>query len=161
MARPALSIEVQVECARWKKAWPGVARDMTDFLRRVAGRTDLLKTSPSGTVALVLADDTRLKNLNSTFRGKAKPTNVLSFPDSDFPPGGIAVAFETVSAEARAQGKSFVNHSKHMILHGFLHLLGYDHVKPREARLMEGMEIAILCDLGIPNPYLIEYKFRA
>lgn len=161
MARAALTIEIQIECAKWKKAWPSLSRDVTAFLRAAARRDDLLKVRPSGVVALVLADDRRLKELNSTFRGKAKPTNVLSFADSDFPPGGIAIAFETVGAEALAQGKSFVNHSKHMILHGFLHLLGYDHVTPREARLMEGIEIAILRDLSIPNPYQSEDKFRA
>ena len=60
--------------------------------------------------------------------------------------------------EAQAQNKIFVNHAKHMILHGFLHLLGYDHVAKRDARLMEGIEIAILKRLGIPNPYVIVEK---
>ena len=100
-----------------------------------------------------LSDDRRLAALNLQFRGKDKPTNVLSFPDDDLPPGGIAVAFETVIREAKAQGKTFVNHAKHMILHGFLHLHGFDHIKMREARLMEGLETAILGGMGIPNPY--------
>jgi probable rRNA maturation factor len=73
----------------------------------------------------------------------------------------MALAFETLRAEASAQKKEFISHAKHMILHGFLHLLGYDHQTAREARLMERLEIAILCDMGIPNPYLIRTKTRA
>jgi probable rRNA maturation factor len=90
-----------------------------------------------------------------------KPTNVLSFPDQEVPYGGIALAFETVGREAQQQGKSFINHSKHMILHGFLHLLGYDHIQPGAARLMEGLEIAILSDMNISNPYEGEGHSRA
>ena len=110
----------------------------------------------------MFTDDAKLRELNSRFRRKDKPTNVLSFPDGETPPGGgIALSLETISAEARDQGKPFVHHSKHMILHGFLHLLGFDHETIRAARLMEGLEIAILSDMGIPNPYLIEAKTRA
>ena len=112
-------------------------------------------------MAVLLANDEALRELNARFRGKDKPTNVLSFPDKALPPGGIAVAFETVEREARAQGKEFINHSKHMILHGFLHLLGYDHETAKGARLMEGLETAILSGMGIPDPYVIWKKPRA
>jgi probable rRNA maturation factor len=104
-------------------------------------------------VAVVFASDARLRALNAKFRGKDKPTNVLAFENPAAPLGGIALAFETISREAKAQGKTFVNHSKHLILHGFLHLAGYDHHTARDARLMEGLEIAILSAMGIPNPY--------
>jgi probable rRNA maturation factor len=83
---------------------------------------------------------------------------VLSFADPVEPLGGIAVSYQTVEREAAAQKKIFTNHAKHMILHGFLHLLGHDHQVRKAARLMEGIEIAILDGLGIPNPYLIEKK---
>ena len=106
-------------------------------------------------VAVVFASDARLRALNAKFRGKDKPTNVLAFENPAAPLGGIALAFETVSREAKAQRKTFVNHSKHLILHGFLHLAGYDHHTARDARLMEGLEIAILSDMGIPNPYTV------
>ena len=115
-----------------------------------------LASPAEGVVGVVLADDEGLRRLNRQFRGKDRPTNVLSFPDAAEPLGGIALACETVSREAKEQHKHFVNHAKHLILHGFLHLLGYDHVSKKEASLMEQAEIAILSDVGIPNPYLIE-----
>jgi probable rRNA maturation factor len=114
----------------------------------------------AGEVALIFDSDERLKALNLEFRGKHRPTNVLSFPDSECPVGGLAVAFETVRREAQAQRKTFINHSKHMILHGFLHLLGYNHNRSREARLMEALEIAILSDMGISNPYTLKDRPR-
>jgi probable rRNA maturation factor len=75
--------------------------------------------------------------------------------------GGLALALGTVKREAAEQRKEFINHTKHMILHGFLHLLGHDHQTSREARLMERLETAILSDMGIPNPYLIRTTTRA
>ena len=153
-------IEVQIETPRWRKAWPRLAVEAKSLLRTAAAHPRL--PQKWGAVVVVFADDAKLQALNSQFRGKDRPTNVLSFPDGELEPGGgIALAFETISAEAKAQGKPFVYHSKHMILHGFLHLLGFDHEKPSEARLMEGLEIAILSDMGIPNPYLIETNRRA
>ena len=161
MALRRTLVEVEIKTKAWRKAWPKAAIDVQSVLARAAAYP-ALKRKAGGEIALVLADDALLRDLNAQFRGKDKPTNVLSFPDGEKPPGGgIAVAFETVSAEAAAQGKPFINHAKHMILHGFLHLLGQDHEKPREARLMEGLEIAILARMGIPNPYVIETKTRA
>ena len=160
MSRATLKIDIQVDCADWKSAWPHLQRESRSMLRKAFGRRDLLCVPFGGQVALVFADDERLKALNFQFRGKRLSTNVLSFPDPEIPFGGIAIAFETVTREAQKQGKSFVNHSKHMILHGFLHLLGYDHIKPGAARLMEGLEITILSDMSISNPYILEGKAR-
>jgi probable rRNA maturation factor len=106
-------------------------------------------------VSVVFASDERLRALNARFRGKDRATNVLSFANPEAPLGGMALAFETVLRETKAQRKPFVNHSKHLILHGFLHLAGYDHHNRRAARLMEGLEIAILSAMGIPNPYVL------
>ncbi|NOT42185.1 MAG: rRNA maturation RNase YbeY [Alphaproteobacteria bacterium] len=174
-----LIVEVQIETPAWRKAWPRVVAETKELLRvaladsggkrsQLPPSSKIRRTGKPGhgelnfEATVVLADDARLKDLNARFRRKDKPTNVLSFPDGDNPPGGgIALSLETISAEAEAQGKSFVNHAKHMILHGFLHLRGYDHDRPRAARLMEGLEIAILARMGIPNPYLIETKTRA
>jgi probable rRNA maturation factor len=161
MARRLTAIEVEVKAAAWRKAWP---RAVADAKRLVAfvETFPAFKGKAGGDVAVLLTGGGALQELNAQFRGKNKPTNVLSFPNGESPPGGgIALSFETISAEAKAQGKPFVNHAKHMILHGFLHLHGYDHDKPRAARLMEGLEIAILAAMGIPNPYLIETKTRA
>jgi probable rRNA maturation factor len=104
---------------------------------------------------VLLADDAALRALNRDWRGKDKPTNVLSFPA---PQGGemlgdIALAAETVAAEAQAQGKPFAAHMAHLLAHGFLHLLGYDHEIEAEAEAMEARERAILVSLGLPDPY--------
>jgi probable rRNA maturation factor len=159
MAKGRLTVEVQIEYAPWRKAFPRAGVVVRGLLREAALWPAL--SGPVGEVAVLFADDARLRALNARFRGKDKATNVLSFGDPGNPLGGIALAFETVSVEARAQNKSLTNHSKHLILHSFLHLLGYDHETPRGARLMEGLETAILSDMGIPNPYLLRTKTRA
>lgn len=156
MTRLRLVTDIQVECGAWKRKWRRLEADIGELLEAARPHIELPAKPRSAELSIVLADDQRLKALNYQFRGKNKPTNVLSFPDEDAPIGGIAVAFETIDRESTAQKKSFVNHSKHMILHGFLHLLGYDHIIPRQARLMERTEIAILSTLGISNPY--EFK---
>ena len=160
MPKPDIELSLQVEHAAWKRAWPQAAKDIRALLAAARLKASFPRGLKAGVVAVVLANDKRLHELNLQFRGKDKPTNVLSFPEPDEPFGGLAMAFETIRRESREQGKSLVNHSKHMILHGFLHLLGHDHQKPREARLMEQLEIAILSDLGIPNPYEFEDKSR-
>lgn len=160
MAKPEIELSLQVEHAAWKRAWPRAARDIRDLLGAARLRASFPRGLKAGVVAVVLANDKRLHALNKQFRGKDKPTNVLSFPEPQEPFGGLALAFETVRRESGEQGKSLINHSKHMILHGFLHLLGHDHQKSREARLMEQLEIAILADLGISNPYEFEDKSR-
>jgi probable rRNA maturation factor len=160
MGLSPLAVHLQIECPAWRKAWPRASVEVRALLRVAAKRPEL-DGAAQGEVAVVFADDAKLRGLNARFRGKDRPTNVLSFGDPGNPLGGIALAFETVLGEAKAQGKPFANHSKHLILHGFLHLLGYDHARVRDARLMEGLEIAILSDMGIPNPYLVRTKTRA
>ena len=155
-----LEIVIRIECRAWRTARPALANETRRFLRDVAVRPEL-RVPSRAEVTVVLADDERLRALNAKFRGKDQPTNVLSFPDTAIPLGGMALAYETVRNEASAQGKLFINHTKHMILHGFLHLLGYDHQTSREARLMERLETAILSQMGIPNPYLIRTTARA
>ena len=114
-------------------------------------------------VSLLFCDDVAIRELNRQFRGQDKPTNVLSFPGPD--PletaaflGDIAVAFETVAREALEQGKSLEQHCRHMIVHGFLHLLGYDHEDDEEAEAMEAMEIRILRRLGVEDPYREDHR---
>lgn len=105
-------------------------------------------------IALVLSDDEQVQELNRDYRGKDKPTNVLSFP-SDEPDewGDIILSYQTIAREAAAQGKSFQDHTTHLLLHGVLHLLGYDHENPEEAEEMESLETALLSQLAIANPY--------
>ncbi|MEO9825270.1 MAG: rRNA maturation RNase YbeY [Paracoccaceae bacterium] len=120
-------------------------------------------------VALLACNDAQIVELNAQFRNKPTATNVLSWPSEERgaeisgkkpkPPSGdpelgdIAIAYETCLKEARAGGRTLHNHSCHLIVHGFLHLLGYDHEQDGDGDLMEATEIAILAKLGVPNPY--------
>ncbi len=104
-------------------------------------------------LSLAFVDDTRIHALNRQFREKDKPTNVLSFPMDGMMLGDIVLARETIAREAGEQGKEFEHHLTHLIIHGFLHLLGYDHLDPKNASEMETIEIAALAQLGIDNPY--------
>jgi probable rRNA maturation factor len=108
--------------------------------------------------AVLLTDDQAVQALNLKFRGKDKPTNVLSFPAPDMPGlddflGDIAIAFETTRREAADEGKAIADHLSHLVVHGILHLLGEDHETPEDAEAMEAAERAILARLGIADPY--------
>jgi len=111
-------------------------------------------------VSLCLADDARLRALNLRWRGADKPTNVLSFPAASpgrvaqsLTLGDIALAFETLSREASELGVPLADHYRHLVAHGFLHLLGYDHETAREAERMEALETRIMARLGAADPY--------
>ncbi|MGA1342946.1 MAG: rRNA maturation RNase YbeY [Hyphomonas sp.] len=111
-----------------------------------------------GTVSLLLTDDSVLQQLNRDFRGRDKPTDILSFPalDIDRPLlGDIAVAHGTATRDATLQGKALGDHLTHLLIHGYLHLLGHDHQTPAEAAIMESIEVEALACLGISNPYLL------
>lgn len=105
--------------------------------------------------SIAFMNDAQIQSLNSQFRGKNKPTNVLSFPcDEANYLGDIAIAFETVQSEALSQSKPLINHIKHMIVHGILHLLGYDHENDHDAQVMEDIEKKVLQHFHIKDPYL-------
>jgi probable rRNA maturation factor len=142
--------------------WPSKAR-----LKRIAEKVlgaasaELKLDLPEGAeLSLLFTDDAHIKSLNRKFRGKNKPTNVLSFPGAPAANGGIGpilgdivLAAETVSREAEGEGLTLEAHLTHLILHGFLHILGYDHEDDGEAGLMEGLETAILGGIGVADPY--------
>jgi probable rRNA maturation factor len=116
-----------------------------------------------GELAVVLTDDAAIRALNRDWRSKDAATNVLSFPAKEARPdrraprllGDIVIAYETVAREAAAEGKPFMHHLAHLAVHGFLHLVGYDHEANEDADAMEGLEIAILARLEVPDPYLL------
>lgn len=112
-------------------------------------------------VSLVFSDDGQVREINAEWRGQDKPTNVLSFPAFPLAPGGkpgpmlgdIVIARETVEREAADLDKSFDEHLTHLMVHGFLHLFGYDHMDAEEAERMESIETRILSSLGLSDPY--------
>ena len=106
-----------------------------------------------GGFTILLSGDRKLKTLNHDFRGKDKPTNVLSFPGSGGYAGDIAIAYGVTSKEAKAAAKTFADHASHLVVHGVLHLAGYDHERPKDAKVMEPLEVKILKRLGIADPY--------
>jgi probable rRNA maturation factor len=115
---------------------------------------------PEAELSLVFTSDSAMAELNRVWRGKARPTNVLSFPAAVGPRAGppallgdIVLAAGVVSAEARAQAKPLANHTAHLIIHGVLHLLGHDHGDDAQAEAMERLEAQVMARLGLPDPY--------
>jgi probable rRNA maturation factor len=106
-----------------------------------------------GACTILLAGDKKLHLLNHDFRGLDKPTNVLSFPGRDGYAGDIAIAYGVTKKEAKAAGKSMADHASHLVVHGVLHLAGHDHERPKDASVMERLEVKILGRLGIADPY--------
>lgn len=152
-----IDIDVTVEAG----GWPAETALRDIAARAVAAALDELGAAGSSELSLLFTDDAHIRVLNRDWRGKDKPTNVLSFPafpvaPGDPPPsmlGDIAMAFETMASEAALESKPFDHHLTHLIVHGLLHLLGYDHESGEEAEEMEALERRVLARLAIPDPY--------
>lgn len=146
----SFSIHLEVDEPRWRKS-RGLAARLAAAAEKTLKRA---KAPKNAALTILLSDDARLKALNRDFRGKNKPTNVLSFPseDPDYL-GDIALAHGVAQKEANAAGKRFADHATHLVVHGVLHLMGYDHETAPQANRMEPLETAILADLGIADPY--------
>lgn len=172
---PSIRIAVGIEKAGWKKALPEAARIGRQAARRTVkaglatqlGKVPILAGRDALELSLVLSGDAEVQVLNRDYRGKDKPTNVLSFAalDSQSSPhtlpaetpchlGDVVLALETLKSEAREQRKTLKQHYTHLVVHGVLHLLGFDHERARDARHMEGLERDVLAGLGWPDPYL-------
>lgn len=156
--RPAIAVDVIVEAGKW----PG-RRSLKALAEKAIGAAaDAVapRLSAPAELAVVFTDDRHIRALNRTYRQKDAATNVLSFPAPPPKAGGygpllgdIVLASETVQGEAGARGLTLADHATHLIVHGFLHLFGYDHGDEHEAVAMEALETAILNKLGIADPY--------
>lgn len=159
----AETVEPVVEDTRWEAAGvPAVAERAARAALAAVGRDPDLHE-----VGLLLCDDAKMAELNGQFRGKAKPTNVLSWPafagDVPVTPGepgegpvfigDISLGYETCAAEATAAGIPLADHAAHLMVHGVLHLLGHDHEADEAAEAMEAMEAKVLASMGVANPY--------
>lgn len=154
-----VEIDLAIEAGEWPEE--GVLAALVE--RAIAAVFAEIGGARSGRseVGVIFTDDARIRVLNAEWRGKDKPTNVLSFPafpetrTGQLPPllGDIVLAVETVSGEAALEGKPLDNHISHLVVHGLLHLLGYDHESEAEAEEMEALERAALARLAIPDPY--------
>lgn len=148
-----ISIEIEVEDDAWLRALPEVealARRAAEAALHGAGHAD------EAEITVLFCDDAEQRALNAQFRGKDKTTNVLSFPSPEFAAphlGDVSLAYGVCTAEAEAQGKPLSHHVAHLVTHGVLHLLGWDHQTDAEAEEMEALERRVLADLGVPDPY--------
>ncbi|WP_165825276.1 rRNA maturation RNase YbeY [Rhodopseudomonas palustris] len=154
---PFTEVVIEADC------WDAEGSAEVTVLRAIEAAAEAIDADTGeAELAVMLTDDDHIRQLNTSFRGKDKPTNVLSFPATqpeamaDGAPrmlGDIAIAYQTVRREADDEGKPFTHHLSHLAVHGFLHLVGYDHETDQEADEMEDAERAILARLGIPDPY--------
>ncbi|WP_090215168.1 rRNA maturation RNase YbeY [Epibacterium ulvae] len=167
-----MMLDIECEDARWQAA------DLDRLVAEAAGAVlaHFGLNLDECEFAVLACSDARIAELNAEFRDKPKPTNVLSWPaeelsaaedggspqkpEPDFTGecalGDIAIAYETCAREAEEAHKSFADHVRHLVVHGILHLLGYDHIRDKDATLMESLEVEILGKLGIKDPYILD-----
>jgi probable rRNA maturation factor len=149
--RPIVKIDILVRSDHWQGT-----RTATAMVRRAVMRAAATLSTTPTELAIVLADNSTIRALNRDWRGIDAATNVLSFPTKNTGGqhlGDIVLAYETIAREARRERKPFAHHLAHLAVHGFLHLVGYDHEDEQGALVMEDAERAILRQLAIPDPY--------
>jgi probable rRNA maturation factor len=145
-------IDIEVE----DPAWPQALAEAVAVVLATAEATLASEGAVGEGVSFLLTNDKAVRDLNRRFRGQDKPTNVLSFPAPQNPErflGDVALAYGVCAREAAEQGKPLKNHLQHLVAHGVFHLLGYDHETDAQADEMEGLERAVLAELGVPDPY--------
>lgn len=148
-----IAFAFDIDIARQSEDWP---KNEALIKRAIGAAMSVIDEPRLGELSVALSDDANVQILNQKYRDKDKPTNVLSFPIPAPAPllGDIVLAYETVEKEAEEKSVSFENHMAHLLVHGFLHLQGYDHQTDEEASTMEALEIKALSALGIDNPYI-------
>ncbi len=146
----APSIDIQVASPLWN-AQPSAEQTVRDAIAAVASAL----ATGDGEVSVVLTDDAAITKLNRDWRGIDMPTNVLSFPapKGAIMLGDIVIAYETLDRECADEARAFLHHLAHLTVHGFLHLIGYDHQNDADADVMEGLESKIMASLKMPDPY--------
>jgi probable rRNA maturation factor len=147
-------IDIQVQSPLWN-AQPLAEQTIREAISAAAGAL----STEGGEVSVLLTDDSEIARLNRDWRGIAKPTNVLSFPASrvgqgDKLLGDIVIAYETLERESTDESRDFLHHLAHLAVHGFLHLIGFDHETDAQAEEMEGLESRIMMRLNMPDPYV-------
>jgi probable rRNA maturation factor len=154
-ARKKLKIDVLIDSDHWKSAG-----NIRTLVRRAVAAAASTQSTSEAELAIVLTDDSAIRQLNRLWRGVDAPTNVLSFPaatkqaeDEPAHLGDIVLAYQTIAREARAEGKPLAHHVAHLAVHGYLHLVGFDHERDTDAETMEQAERKILRRLSIPDPY--------
>jgi probable rRNA maturation factor len=165
-----IEVDISIPEPSWEETCPDSETIVTRAIEAVIAHSPVAKklitSGVEPEISVVLANDDLIHTLNREYRDKDNPTNVLSFamldgdngweaPNHPGPCvlGDLVLAFETVKRESEAESKSFDDHFMHLVIHGMLHLLGYDHIEDREAEVMESIEIQILKDMNIKNPY--------
>lgn len=155
MSHPPFNFDVSVRAKQWG-AYKAYIKDITPGI--IDKILTLLERPISNELSIALVDDKEIQFLNKKFRGKNKATNVLSFPSNGPAPilGEIILSYETLKKEAEELLIPFKHHLIHMLVHGFLHLQGFDHQTDEDAAIMEKLEVRVLLDLNIDNPYKIK-----
>jgi len=153
---PPPQIDIHMQSPLWQ-AQPLAEKTVRDAIRETASTL----SAAEGEVSILLTDDSAISKLNRDWRGIDKPTNVLSFPASGNKAGGsgrllgdIVIAYETLERECDDENRIFLHHLAHLAVHGFLHLVGYDHQTDTQAEEMERLESKIMNRLNVPDPYL-------
>ena len=148
-----IELAYRVEAAAWRTDIPDLEKIAESAVSAIASLVKL----DQGEISLYLADNPQIQDLNRAWRGKDRPTDVLSFPADpmDHPfLGDIALSFGILSSDAQSQNKTLEQHLSHLLIHGVLHLLGHDHMNATEAEEMEALERSALASLGWPDPYI-------
>ncbi len=163
-------IDIAIPCESWSAALEDVEKHIREAAQKTLEVSGFEHNLESPELSIVLADNALVQTLNRDYRSKDKPTNVLSFPqhepdvftrgESVAALGDVVLGFETIEEEALSQKKSLQDHTLHLVVHGLLHLLGFDHEQDEDAQIMETLEIRVLESLGIKNPYEITNYVR-
>ena len=160
-----IEVDVLVNYEKWFDEFPDIENLVNDNSNKILKLTDIVNNSKYLELSVVLCDDNFIQDLNRNYRNSDKPTNVLSFEadsliagnykncQSDLILGDVIISLDTIKKEAIDQNKILKNHLIHMLTHGILHLMGYDHIDDKDAIQMEGLEVEILRNFSISSPY--------